>query len=70
MSQPEVHGGFADESDWRPVGICGSCVHYYPDEPGCCDAFPSGIPVIIQTGEYDHHRPYPGDGGTTYEEHT
>lgn len=31
-----------------------------------CSAFPAGIPVEIMTGEFDHTKPYPGDGGIRY----
>lgn len=31
-----------------------------------CDAFPDGVPLIIQTNEFDHRRPFPGDNGIRF----
>lgn len=48
-------------------GICKDCKHVH--EGGeTCEAFPDGIPIVIQTGEFDHHEHYPGDDGVTFEE--
>ena len=32
-----------------------------------CVAFPKGIPDAIMDGKFDHHKPYDGDNGITYE---
>lgn len=44
--------------------MCDYCRH--ADGPRC-RAFPDGIPRIILSGEYDHRREYPGDGGVRFE---
>ena len=44
---------------------CDSCRHLLDNDK--CDAFPDGIPEPILTGEHDHTKPYPGDGGIRYE---
>jgi hypothetical protein len=31
-----------------------------------CEAFPGGIPDEIRLNDFDHHRPYPGDGGMRF----
>jgi hypothetical protein len=42
----------------RPVGDGG--IHV-------CKAFPQGIPNEIANGDNPHTKPYPGDGGITFE---
>ena len=37
------------------------------DQLPTCAAFPDGIPERITLEDFDHRRPYPGDGGTRYE---
>ena len=43
----------------------------YPDTPGkfllTCDAFPDGVPSVIQLNRHDHRSPYPGDNGILFE---
>jgi hypothetical protein len=58
---------------------CFDCAHFIglrsvPDEPGVepqttvvCEAFPSGIPDLIQSGRHRHRSPVPGDRGKTYQ---
>lgn len=46
--------------------LCASCVHYI--DAGTCKAFPAGIPSTITVGAFDHHNPYPGDGGIQFKE--
>lgn len=45
---------------------CLQCKHYRMSEDAC-DAFPTGIPAEIITGEFDHTHPYPGDNGVRFE---
>jgi hypothetical protein len=45
--------------------LCATCYWKNPDESSC-KAFPYGIPLSIITGKADHHKPFPGDGGTVY----
>ena len=44
---------------------CISCKHYLMAVE--CRAFPAGIPIEIFTGEYDHTKPFAGDGGIMFE---
>jgi len=46
------------------IGMCDYCRHA---EGPACRAFPDGIPRAILSGEYDHRREYPGDGGVRFE---
>lgn len=43
---------------------CSRCLRYRGSLE--CDAFPSGIPEAILTGQADHSEPYLGDGGKLY----
>ncbi len=50
--------------------LCARCKHI--DEPidvigPTCDAFPTGMPMEIQTGQFRHTEPYPGDNGIRFE---
>lgn len=44
----------------QPDGTEATEVHF-------CEAFPSGIPFEITSGENLHTKPYPGDHGIQYE---
>lgn len=46
---------------------CGRCRHLFSAELWTCAAFPAGIPAAILTNEFDHRKPYLGDGGIRYE---
>ena len=58
--------GFEAESP-----LCLSCTHFVtydkPKDLFICDAYASGIPKKIISGEVQHTESYPGDGGITYE---
>ena len=55
-----------DETSGLPVA-CWTCRHYDERARVRCAAFPDGIPLPIQWGEFDHRQPFPGDGGVRYE---
>lgn len=44
---------------------CARCKHYWG--VGKCEAFTKQIPDEILTGEFDHTKPYEGDGGIRFE---
>ena len=44
---------------------CLNCRHYQGVQT--CEAFPDEIPFEIYSGEVDHRKPYPGDGGIQFE---
>lgn len=46
--------------------ICNQCIHIRKGGI-TCDAFPTGIPEVILTGEFQHTKPFPGDGGIQFE---
>ena len=46
---------------------CTSCAHFDATS-WKCKAFPNGIPYEIVSGQHDHRKPFPGDGGVLYEE--
>lgn len=48
------------------VSQCAGCQRKHRGAVGC-DAFPSGIPMEILTGDHDHCLPFPGDGGLLFE---
>ena len=43
---------------------CEKCVFFQGDFK--CDAFPSGIPREIYSGDFDHTKEYKGDGGIRF----
>lgn len=45
---------------------CINCIHFRQDAPLTCEAFPNGIPMVIFLNEFDHRRPWPGDGNLRY----
>ena len=48
---------------------CAGCKHFHrKDKTGNnCDAYPKGIPNKILSNEHNHHQPYRGDHGITFE---
>ena len=44
---------------------CRFCTHYLGEQR--CQAFASGIPAALWSGEHLHREPYPGDGGIQFE---
>ena len=55
-----------DEASGLPVA-CWTCRHYDERARIFCAAFPDGIPLPIQWGEFDHRQPFEGDNGIRYE---
>jgi hypothetical protein len=50
--------------------LCVYCRHESDDEDAtvnACAAFPKGIPGKIQTSQFDHRLPHPGDHGIQFE---
>ena len=45
---------------------CWSCAHRSPTDPTKCEAFPTGIPILILAGMFDHTMPYDFDGVTDH----
>jgi hypothetical protein len=43
---------------------CSYCIH--KTGPETCKAFPRGIPSIVQSGYWDHRKPFPDDSGITF----
>lgn len=46
---------------------CFICKHFNFDKKLTCTAFREGIPQDILVNLFDHRKPHPGDGGTTFE---
>lgn len=49
---------------------CLECKHFHSiskKQVPTCGAFSKGIPFAIISGEYDHRKPYKGDGGIVFE---
>lgn len=57
--------GRFDSTDTFHLVMCSHCVHIYPDSV-TCRAFPSGIPLDILDGNFDHTVGFEGDGGIKY----
>lgn len=49
-----------------PQPGCGTCAHLHENRLSCT-AFPNGIPLMIQSGQFDHRQEWTGDGGVRYE---
>lgn len=61
IAEAGIRGDFSMEVSTQ----CLTCVHLR--EGNTCDAFPSGIPLDIWTGEFDHTQEHEGDKGVRYE---
>jgi hypothetical protein len=59
----EDYADFADAMVGEP--LCYTCKH--DNDDGTCAAYPEAIPLVILTGEVNHHLPYEGDNGIQYE---
>lgn len=46
----------------EPQPGCATCRHLHANWL-TCDAFPNGIPLLIQQGDFDHREPFPDDQG-------
>lgn len=53
-----------DRPKYKPLGICHLCARR--TSLTTCEAFPNGIPVVIVTGDFDHHNRYVTDGGLQF----
>ncbi len=69
MSEPEYSPG----AQWKPESkvpvfseICLKCRRLTDGMAKTCEAFPSGIPDEIWSGDNDHTQPYEGDGGLMF----
>ena len=77
MSDSENVNPASRFTDWSQPGTvrvirpqqCNTCRHLDRTRPDLmrCDAFPSGIPGVILTDDFDHKNAYPGDGGVRWE---
>ena len=58
-----------EDGDVTPIDPrqCRGCRHLFNLELWTCAAFPNGIPAAILAGDFDHRKPYLGDGGIRYE---
>ena len=46
---------------------CLNCKHFYQNTQSGCAAYPNGIPLPINSGQFDHSNPFAGDNGIRYE---
>ena len=50
---------------------CQGCIHWSPERPVVCEAFPEGIPPVILLNIFDHTHPYDiegvSDNGITFQ---
>ena len=44
---------------------CARCIFRFSGK-SVCVAFPRGIPTDLLEGQFDHTKPYPGDGGIRF----
>lgn len=45
---------------------CLYCEYYNNKKVGACKAFPSGIPLGITSGQFNHHNSHKGDHGIKF----
>lgn len=64
-----MHAVHMTKKSWSQCNDCKHRDSYFPDLKNTrCDAFPNqDIPNEIQTNEFIHTKPYPGDNGILFE---